>query len=202
MPRVGMQPVTGHSIFYRGLVSLAPPFWSKPRIAAWWQSLANELAELETAAWQVIEARSLANADTERLDVLGRLLGQPRFSTDNEVYRAVLRAKIAANRSRGLEDDVRRVIRLGAQTTVPSTITHHNPATLKIILNQTITDAAFAALAFLLPRTRAAGVGLHILRPIDSSYFIFGSVNDPSLGGDVGSAVSGTGATLVSARQF
>jgi hypothetical protein len=205
MPRVGMQPVTGHNIFYRGLVSFAPFAWGKPRIAAWWQSLANELAELETAAWQVLEARTLANADTTRLDVLGRLLGQPRFSTDNDVYRSVLQGKIAANRSRGLEDDLRRVVRLAAQTSLPITVTHLTPATVLVSLNEPITNAARQALDFLLPKTRAAGVRLGLLVPADANALRFDSSVTPLAVKRIDSSVSPIGAgtgTISSGRNI
>src|SRR5690606_5821659 len=61
---------------------LAPPFWGKPVIAALLGAFTREIQALEDAAWNAIDIRALPNADLPRLEVLGKIVGQPRLGFD------------------------------------------------------------------------------------------------------------------------
>lgn len=179
-----MERITNH--FRQGLVKLAPPFWGKPKIAALLQSFLNHTTSLEDAAWDVLEARTLDNADAVRLVVLGKIVGQPNFGWDLETYRAVIRGKIRTNRSRALSDDIIEVVRLITQTTLPVRIEHFAPATMWAILTEPAPTAnELTALRFLLPKARGAGVKQHFFwapsaNPGEWADDVWGSITDPS----------------------
>lgn len=72
--------------------------------------LIQPFADFELAAQQVLTQRSVDNAIGAQLDVLGRLVGQPRNGvTDDALYRRYVRARIAANVSDGTIEDAIRI---------------------------------------------------------------------------------------------
>lgn len=177
-----LEQITRH--FGEGLVSLVPSFWGKPVMAAILRSYLRRVQELEDDIFEVLGAFDVRTCDATRLAVLGKIVGQSNLGWDTETYRAVVRAKIAANRSHGREDDLVSVIRLAAGVTTPTEITQTGNATLTITLGETITDAAATALTFLLPKTRAAGVQLHLFRPTDDDALLWADTTDPGSGTD------------------
>jgi|SRR3989344_2371633 len=75
------------------------------------QAFLAELQELETAIIATISARYIANAIGWQLDQTGKLVGRPRPAygpavTDDNAYRALVYAQIAANTSSGMESNV------------------------------------------------------------------------------------------------
>lgn len=201
---MAIEAFTTNQHFHEALVKLVNNFWGKPRIAALLRAMINRVQELEDATWEVLEAYHIDTADSARLDILGKIVGQNRFAFSDEEYRAVLRAKIASNKSRGLTDDLISVIHLATAGTMPVDIEHYVPATATVTLGEEITDAQLTALEYLLPRTRAAGVKLHLFRRVSDEPFIVGSSVDAALGSDIDSSVTpGTSdATLYSTRTL
>ena len=61
---------------------------------------------LETAQQQVLRQRTLENAVGANLDVIGKLVGQPRVGLDDDTYRRYCRASITANKSRGTAEEL------------------------------------------------------------------------------------------------
>ncbi len=153
-----MTPITAH--FNDAIVKLVAPYWGKPRIASLMLAMMNRVQELEDATWEVLEKYTLDGADDARLNVLGRVVGQPNLGWITETYRAVLRGKIRANRSRGLAIDIIEVCRLVTPTAGRVNIAEPGNANLLVWLDDAISAQTLIALTYLLPKTRAAGVGL------------------------------------------
>jgi hypothetical protein len=158
---VALQRNTKH--FFEALVKLVGPLWGRPRIAALLQSYINEVQEIEDAAWEVLEARHVDTATGVHLDTLGAIVGVPRFTSDDGIYRNVIRAKIAANRSTGTTDSLIAVVRLAGDVSSPVLVVHIGPATAYITITEELAAEGLAALRFLLPKARAAGVQLQLL---------------------------------------
>lgn len=137
------------------------PFWGKPRIAALLRAYLRQVQIIEDTVWDVLDRYTITGADTARLDVLGRIVGQPRYWSDDEIYRAVIRGKIRANRSRGLTEDIVEVVQAVTPTDDTVHVEHYSPATAYVWAEAPIADNIATALEFLLPKTRAAGVQLH-----------------------------------------
>jgi hypothetical protein len=158
--------------FFEAIVKLVPPLWGKPRVAALIQSYLDQIQELEDATWEVLDARHVNTATGVHLDTLGAIVGQPRFTSDDDVYRSVIRAKIAANRSKGTTDSLINVVRLAGDVASPVQVTHVGPAVVRITLAEPVDAAGLAALAFILPKARAAGVRLGLLAAVDEDAFV------------------------------
>jgi hypothetical protein len=154
---------------------LAPPFWGKPNVA--WVLLAfiRELQTLEDNFWDILESRTLENADLTRLKVLGKLVGQPRHGFDTEDYRILIEARALANVSRGRASDLLAVLNLllGEGDYV---LTAVGNATLHLTALQPIDANGVAMVAEILPDTRAAGVGLQFLYSDSADLFLWGDL--------------------------
>ncbi len=157
---MALEPINDH--FNQAIISLVPAFWGKPVIAALLHGYIAQVQQLEDDAWEVLNAFDVRTCDATRLAILGKIVGQANFGWSTATYRAVIMAKIAANKSKGREDDLVRVISLATGATGVG-ILAVGFATLYITLPGAITDDQLEALVFLLPRTRAAGVQLQLL---------------------------------------
>lgn len=190
--------------FHEALLKLVPPLWGKPRAAALLQAFIDRIQAAEDGVWQVLTIRTIDEADTARLDVLGKVVGQPRFDFSDEEYRAVLRAKIRTNRSRGRTDDIIEVVRLASQTEEPVVVHHFPHATMWTVPGEVLTAAARTALLFLLPKARPAGVRQHLLLLPEDSGGAGLSLASLVSGGDseLDSLVTGGGDHLYSVRSL
>jgi hypothetical protein len=185
---MALEPITDH--FGQAITALIPPFWGKPIIASLLWSYVKQIQRLEDDAWEVLGAFDVRTCDATRLAILGKIVGQPNFGWSLETYRAVVKAKIATNRSKGREDDILRVLRLITSTTADINITTRSPATLVVVMTEPITQNHLEAIAFLLPKTRAAGVGLNFTAPLEGGFTFDSSVSPLAGAGTLDSSVS------------
>lgn len=147
------------------LISMAPPWWGKPRIAALLKSYLDQCQAVEDAVWEIIAIRELETADLPRLKVLGLIIGQPRLLFSEEVYRDVLRARALANVSRGRASDILAVLEIlvGSVEAGDYILTEVGDATLLLSVTLPVDAEQLAALREVLPDVRAAGVGFQLL---------------------------------------
>jgi hypothetical protein len=158
---VALEQIERH--FGDGLVKLIPPLWGKPVVAALLRSYLNRVQELENDTWEVLGAFDVRTCDATRLAILGRIVGQSNLGWNTETYRAVVRARIAANRSHGREADIVNVILLATGLTGTVGVVAVGFANLMVTLPGAVSAEGLVALRFLLPKTRAAGVGMQLL---------------------------------------
>lgn len=188
--------------FGEAIVKLIPPLWGRPVIAAILRSYINQVQELEDAAFEVMGAFDVNTCDATRLAVLGRVVGQPNQGWDTETYRAVVRAKIATNRSHGREDDIVQVVRLVLGPDgdgMGVTVTSFAPAAMRVEpTGGTVPTSARTALRTLLPHARAAGVQQHLVARHADPGLVWGSTTGSAPGTALASSVSGGGAVLAS----
>jgi hypothetical protein len=104
---MSLDPIT--DIVRRGILSLQPSYWGKPRIASALRALLEGVQEVETATQEVIATRTIDGAYRNQLRVLGELVGQPDTGLGIEDYRKAVKARALANRSRGNVDDLLKV---------------------------------------------------------------------------------------------
>lgn len=184
--------ITDHA--RRGILSLNPIFWGKPRIMSFVWAMTSEVQELEDAIYSVILLRMVDNAGDVQLEVLGRLVGQRNVGGfDTELYRALIKAKIRTNRSHGTLRDILETLRL---LHAPKAEWYQaGYATLGLI----ITDAAdlvLAAVEIVLRNAKQAeeGILLYVIDEADGLRFDraadtvaatggWGRASDPSVGG-------------------
>lgn len=155
------------------------------------RSFGEELQELEDALVQLRDGRSIDTATGATLESLGRLVGEPPSGLETELYRRRIRARIAANRSKGRLKDliaVARLILAETDGTVPEIVLERQRyATMLVqVLGEPIDeDLADTLIAFLHAATKGtAAAGVRILLET-SAYEIaerFSFGNGPGLG--------------------
>src|SRR5437870_5119087 len=90
------------------LAALPEEYKNKPRLAGLLGSFTAQIQALEDAALGSagLTTLTLANASGIWLDVIGKLVGQPRNGQVDAQYRLFLNARIAVNRSSGTIEDI------------------------------------------------------------------------------------------------
>lgn len=186
--------------FKQALVKLVAPFWGKPRIASLLWALIRQTQILEDTIKEVGDAYTIDGADDARLAILGKVVGQSRLGAwSTETYRSVIRGRIRAARSHGRSDDIVEVLRLATGITDPIQVEHPGGATVVITLPENVDADTMVAVAFLLPKARAAGIAQHLVNPPPADPLTWASSVSGG-GGDLSSSVSGGGDNSFSAR--
>jgi hypothetical protein len=112
--------ISHNTTIYQDAVALLPgQFKDKTRILALLKAFMDEFQEVEDAMWDVFITRVLQNnlAQGDLLDKLGKIVGQPREGSSDADYSIFITARIRANRSNGLREDLLTI----ASLLVPST---------------------------------------------------------------------------------
>jgi hypothetical protein len=180
---------------------LVPALWGKPRIAAYLQSLTEEIQELETAIFAVIDSRLLDNATGARLRTLGKIVGQKNFGWSDDDLRAAIRARIRANLSDGLAQDIKHVAALLAPGVDTKVKDGAEPLTVFLRFLGPITTIR-AALVDIQSDTKTGGVRLFVQRPFTFDTFTWkraADASDPALGWDDGTGFGGAWADTFAA---
>jgi hypothetical protein len=163
--------------FGEALVSLIPPLWGKPVVAALLRSYIRRVQEFEDDCFEVLGAYDVNTCDETRLKVLAKIVGQSNFGWSLETFRAVVRARIATNRSHGREEDLINVLRLITGSTAPITLYPLSPATLVVEMGEPVSDEHLIAIVFLLPKARGAGIRLNFIAPTEGGLILDDAVS-------------------------
>ena len=144
-------------------------------------NLADEAQELATAILDVIVTRSVDYAFGVALDMLGRVVGEPRNGRTDAVYQTWIKGRIRANMSRGRALDLIEVLQLvGAPVT---SVVDTPPAGLYLTLGPVANDYLIPQYAGLANAARAGGVSLDFVYETDADGFIFDDDIAPSVAG-------------------
>ena len=73
--------------------------------------LGAQFDDLEASGQSMFTLLDIDNSEGVNLDLIGRIVGQPRLGVDDVTYRFYLRARILANRSSGGPEDIYKVFR-------------------------------------------------------------------------------------------
>jgi hypothetical protein len=155
----GLVHVTDHET--RGLARLIQQFQGKPRIASLLRAPLAQVQDLEDALWSLLAGRALSTAVGVQLDGLGQIVGEGRVGLGDDDYRALIRARIVANRSDGQGDTLLRLARLVLGTTVTLRLREYPPASVLVVAGDpsgVITDSRAEIVRRLLAFAAAGGV--------------------------------------------
>ena len=178
-----------------GLALLLQQFKDKPRLAAVLCALLTPIQELEDAAWQLLTERDLDSAVGVQLDVLGRLVDEPRDGRADDQYRPFIRARILINRSNGLPEEVLTIVRVALGASIEVHLREHFPAafTVEVVGAIPLTPAS---LLRLLQQAKAGGVRVlleYSLIPDDETFaFATGATPEIDPGRGFGSTLDAT----------
>ncbi len=143
----------------RVLSRLLTQFQRKPRLAALLGIFTKPLQELEGVFWDLRLKLTLADATDAQLDMIGRILDEPRGPLDDTDYRAVLAIKILVLKSSGTAPELMTI----ARTLIGADYIYREifPAAVFIDL-LTVPVFTVALLARFMRRAKAGGVRLDI----------------------------------------
>ena len=154
-----------HELDHAGkmLARLAEEF-RKPRIAAVLTGEAAQYQAIEDAYWQLLTEFGVDTATGHALDVLGRIVGEPRQGALDADYRLRVRARIRVNRSDGTIEDIIEVVRLliGSVLLPSATIklTEYYPAAFVLRITGLVISATQALIySSFIKQARGAGIG-------------------------------------------
>jgi hypothetical protein len=137
-------------------VALLTDRYRQPRISALLAAWTAEVQALELAFWDLLTKRSPATAEGAVLDLLGKVVGQPRDGRTDEQYRLWIAARVLVNQSSGLAG---QLIALAAKLCqVPIRIEDHYPAAFTLHAMGPIIGADGVEIAKLIVLAKAAGV--------------------------------------------
>jgi len=99
-------PVHDTDVLDECLARLAEQYKNKPNIAAYVGILSRRLQLLEDTAWDILTLRRITSATGAQLDVLGKIVDQPRNGLGDPDYTNCIMAKVFCNRSSGSDEDI------------------------------------------------------------------------------------------------
>jgi hypothetical protein len=157
----------------------------KANTAKLYGAIAPQFQDLEDALFDLLTLRTVETATGNALDVLGRIVGQPRDGLSDDDYRRFVRARIATNKSRGRSKDIYTVARLVINDdTVVLRIIPSPPACFILNLTGPITDNVAGILLAFEKQAKAAGVRIILQYSTESTADLF--TWDTGPGWDVG----------------
>lgn len=114
---------------------------------------------VEDALWQTLQVPVIDSAEGEQLDLLGRIVGEPRYSRDDATYRLWLKARVAINKSNGTVAELLYIVGLIKPADASLRLVPSYPASLNLHLDDIEVTASDAAIiAAVLQEAKAAGV--------------------------------------------
>jgi hypothetical protein len=157
---------------------LLAQYRERPRLRALVRELAGEVQEVENALWGMVAQTSIDTAEGVWLDRLGAIVGEAREGATDTDYRKYIRARIAANGSASVVEDVLSVMRAWAGGVLPTlAVIDRFPAGFELQLPSPVTLAELPRLFRLVRAARAAGVGVMLIyqTTADADAFTFSS---------------------------
>jgi hypothetical protein len=171
----------------RGVERLLTPFKGKANFEALLASYLKEVQALEDAIYSLIPIDALPILNTAWLDVLGRIVGQPRGGRDNETYRLWIQAKMLVNISGGLPEEMLTIAALVTSATVGSLLlVEGEDAQAYMELTEALPGIDGDAAADLLMLAKPAGVAWYFLWHVEDTTFQFSTTDTVESSADRG----------------
>jgi hypothetical protein len=160
----------------------------KPRISALLASWLAEVQEVERASWDLLTKRSPATAEGVVLDILGKIVGQPRLSLTDELYRIWISGRILVNASSGRASQLLAIARKLCGE--PVWLEEQYPGWVTLHARQPIPGDVGSEIAKLLRLAKAAGIGMHFRWSDTVHGFRFSQTGASMMGSDKGFTLS------------
>jgi hypothetical protein len=165
---------------------LLEQYKGKVRIEGLIGCFVEQIQDLEQAIFDLVEKRSLSGATGVQLDLIGTIVVQDRLGFSDDLYRALLAAKIGENVSQADPERVREIVKLLTGATLVN-IQKNPPAAYSVSINTQIDPSLIDFFYQRIDRVDAAAVRIETLECFDpDSSFAFE-------GGPIGSGEDGFG---------
>lgn len=125
--------------------------------------IGESVQELEDVFWDLFTKRFHDTAQSAVLDVIGRIVKQPRPSADDAVYARYIAARIAARRSRGTVNELIGIVRLMIEGVTSIIVRREDTATVVVQSLDAVDTALADDLIKFLQDAVAAGVRILLI---------------------------------------
>jgi hypothetical protein len=150
---------------------LLAQYRNKPRIVALVRALASGAQALEDDVFGVLTSTTFTAATNTDLDHWGILVGEERAGLNDTDYRAMIGARILANRSRGTRDELIQILQI---ITAPSVVvlTDVFPACFQFVIRRAtyMADNHARRVGRLMRSIKPAGVAMLLFEAADGYY--------------------------------
>lgn len=169
-------------------VRLKTRLYTQFRNAVTWQEFCDLLGaasdDIELAAQSLFSLPDIDDSSGAQLDLIGRIIGQPRIGSDDATYRIYLKARVLANKSCGTSEDIYGILRALYGESSGFLVRYSGTKTFEAIIETAIDRSdAFIGLSFLRDSKESGARGLlRWQESADSAVFTF----DSGPGFDVG----------------
>lgn len=141
-----------------GLGMLVTQYKRKPNLEAYLTTFLTQVQEIEAALFDILAIlESLDTQTGEQLDLIGRIVGQPREGRDDATYLLWIKARMLVNFSNGTADDLMAIVSMLAGVGKVVKYTSEFPAA-QILHVDSVLATGGEAIAALLQQARSAGV--------------------------------------------
>ncbi len=171
-------------------------------VVATMRAAVQALQQLEDAIG-ILYQTNIGNAANSELDIIGRIVGQPRNNMGDSQYRLWVMARMLANRSSGTAEELIAIAYIVTRGTVPILLSEFYPAAVVIQIGAT-SMVNPSDLQAILQDARAGGVELDVTSDMsndplsfafDPNGAGFGDPNNTATGGRLAGASDGTSVT-------
>lgn len=156
-----------------GVAKLIAQLRGKPRLEGLLRSYLDQIQDLEDFYFDLYVLRSVDSAEDQQLDDLGDLVGQKRNGMQDDEYRLFVKARILANKSKGYNPTLLKIIRI-LNATTPIKMREYYP---KAVVYEVFAPDANPMITSrdLLQRAKASGVNLdYQASPQDYAHTLIG----------------------------
>jgi PKD repeat protein len=144
----------------------------KQKLHGFLNSVAIMVQDIEDSLTDLKRFRGIISAEGTSLDLIGDIVGCPRTSVDDDIYRADIYFQIAINNSKGTAEELITALkRISGASAVD--FSEGQPATITLTINDTI-DIPLETIIARLNKIRPAGVKLILKYTHGNTPFIFG----------------------------
>lgn len=147
-----------------GLNKLLAQFKGMPRMEALLGAFMDQIQKIEDVLFALYTERWIDTALGDNLDVIGRVVGEPRQGISDDDYRAFLRARVRVNRSTGLLAELIQIVRLIQNDGLDVRATEVYPAALILEAEEVVTVNPIRV-GKMLEQAAPAGVSLRFYYP-------------------------------------
>jgi hypothetical protein len=132
----------------------------KPNFRAFISAFTAQFDTLESMFADLKTAFAIDTAVGDQLDVVGRIVGQPRDGRTDALYRPALYARIIVNKSSGTIEELLAIATLMVPGATVVSLDEYPPASFVLrVFGHTFTDDEFAQVVEFIRSARAAGIG-------------------------------------------
>jgi len=180
-------------------------FKNKPDLEALARIYLRQLQDVEDALFEIILERDLDNAVGVQLETIGKIVKQPRTTSDDDAFRVAIRARIAINLSNGTVADLIKVANLLLlEYGETYFVREEPPAQLRITITDPLQSSTAELIHGLLEAADLGGVRLLLQwnksLDVPAKKLLFGDTISGSTGG--GTFGSSTGALVNNPGKF